>query len=74
MKDFRQLKVWKKAHLLTLAAYRSTAKFPRQERFGLTGQIRRWSSYYAALNMGLLGVGRLLTALVHKVISDRQAA
>lgn len=44
MKDFRQLKVGRKAHLLTLAAYRSTAKFPRQELFGLTSQIRRCSA------------------------------
>ena len=44
MKDFRQLKVWRKAHLLTLAAYRSTTKFPRHELFGLTSQIRRCSA------------------------------
>jgi four helix bundle protein len=41
MKDFRQLKVWDKAHQLTLAAYRSTQGFPSDERFGLTSQIRR---------------------------------
>src|SRR5437868_15524000 len=45
MKDFRHLNVvWRKAHLLTLAAYRLTAKFPRQELFGLTSQIRRCSA------------------------------
>jgi hypothetical protein len=31
MKDFRELKVWQKAHQLTLAVYRITTDFPRQE-------------------------------------------
>ena len=48
MKDFRQLKVWEKAHQLTLAVYRVTANFPRQEAYGLTGQIRRASSSICA--------------------------
>ena len=41
MKDFRQLKVWEKAHQLTLAVYRVTKTFPSDERYGLTSQIRR---------------------------------
>src|SRR5438876_3356933 len=41
MKDFRQLKVWEKAHLLTLTVYPITARFPREETYGLTAQIRR---------------------------------
>ena len=41
MKDFRQLKVWQKAHQLTLAIYQATATFPREEIYGLTGQMRR---------------------------------
>lgn len=40
MKNFRDLKVWEKAHLLTLDSYRVTNAFPRQELFGLTSQIR----------------------------------
>ncbi len=40
MKDFRGLKVWEKAHHLTLAVYKSTATFPRNEWHGLTRQIR----------------------------------
>ena len=43
MRDFRQLKVWEKAHKLTLAVYRATALFPQQELFGLTSQLRRAS-------------------------------
>lgn len=41
MKDFRELKVWEKAHQLTLAVYRHTASFPREELYGLTSQLRR---------------------------------
>jgi hypothetical protein len=29
VKDFRELKVWQKAHQLTLAVYQLTASFPR---------------------------------------------
>jgi len=38
MQDFRELKVWQKAHGLTLAVYRLTAAFPRAEMYGLTSQ------------------------------------
>lgn len=48
MKDFRRLKVWEKAHLLTLEVYRLTARFPREELYGLTSQIRRCSASIGA--------------------------
>jgi four helix bundle protein len=48
MKDFRDLKVWEKAHQLTLAIYRLTATFPREERFGLISQVRRCSASIGA--------------------------
>jgi four helix bundle protein len=41
MKDLRELKVWQKAHQLTLAVYHVTTQFPREELCGLTSQIRR---------------------------------
>jgi four helix bundle protein len=41
MQDFRELKVWQKAHALTLAVYRETKRFPREEIYGLTSQLRR---------------------------------
>jgi four helix bundle protein len=44
MKDFHELKVWQKAHQLTLAVYQITATFPREELYGLTTQLRRCSS------------------------------
>jgi four helix bundle protein len=48
LKDFRQLKVWEKAHQLTLSVYRATGEFPKEERHGLTDQIRRASASIAA--------------------------
>jgi len=42
------LKVWEKAHQLTLEVYRATASFPREEAYGLTSQIRRASSSIGA--------------------------
>jgi len=44
MKDFRELKVWEKAHKLVLACYKLSRHFPPDERFGLTSQIRRCSA------------------------------
>ncbi len=41
MRDFHSLKVWQKAHTLTLALYEATATFPQTHRFELTSQIRR---------------------------------
>jgi four helix bundle protein len=48
VKDFRQLKVWQRAHELTLAVYQVTASFPRKELYGLTAQMRRASSSIGA--------------------------
>ena len=41
MKNFKDIKVWKKAHDLTLKVYKVTELFPKDERYGLTSQIRR---------------------------------
>jgi four helix bundle protein len=41
LKDFRELKVWQRAHELTLAMYGATARFPKEETYGLTAQLRR---------------------------------
>ena len=48
VKDFRELKVWQRAHGLTLAIYRATGSFPREELYGLTSQLRRASASIAA--------------------------
>jgi four helix bundle protein len=43
MQDFTQLKVWQKSHNFTVNLSKITAKFPSEEKFGLTNQIRRAS-------------------------------
>jgi four helix bundle protein len=48
VQDFHTLKVWEKAHQLTLDVYRVTVAFPKEEMNGLTSQIRRASSSIAA--------------------------
>ncbi|MGD0694337.1 MAG: four helix bundle protein [Terriglobia bacterium] len=48
MRNFRDLKVWRKAHEVTLDVYKSTLKFPKEEMYGLTSQIRRASTSTAA--------------------------
>lgn len=48
MRNFQELKVWNKAHEVTVAAYKATAGFPKQEMFGLTSQIRRSASSIGA--------------------------
>jgi four helix bundle protein len=44
MQDFRNLKVWEKGHALTLATYRESLNFPKDELFGLRLQMRRTAS------------------------------
>jgi len=48
MRNYEDLQVWRKAHVLTLAIYESTRCFPSEQRFGLTSQIRRSCSSIGA--------------------------
>ena len=48
MRDFRELKVWQKAHSFALNIYRQTQEFPTEERFGLTIQLRRAAASVAS--------------------------
>jgi four helix bundle protein len=48
MEDFKDLKVWVKAHELTLGIYRRTRSFPKEELYGLTSQLRRASASVGA--------------------------
>ena len=41
LKNYRDLKVWQKSYRLCLDLYRITKKFPKEEIYGLTSQIRR---------------------------------
>ena len=66
MKDFRDLKVWEKAHALVLACYGATKPFPREEIFGLVSQIRRAASSIPA-NIAE-GCGRRGNAELHRFL------
>ena len=44
MQSFSNLRVWEKAHRLTLDVYALSKAFPRDEMFGLTSQMRRSSA------------------------------
>ena len=39
--SFRDLLVWQRAVQMSVVIYRLTANFPKEEVFGLTGQLRR---------------------------------
>jgi four helix bundle protein len=43
MQNYKDLKVWQKAHALTLMVYKITKCFPKEETFGMTSQMRRAS-------------------------------
>ena len=47
---YRDLVAWKRSHELTLAVYKQTKRFPAEERFGLTSQLRR-ASYSVPANI-----------------------
>ena len=47
VKTFRDLKVWQKAHTLTLDLYKITRDFPNDEKFGIVAQVRRSASSIA---------------------------
>jgi len=66
MKDFTDLKVWAKAHEVTLAVYQITRNFPREEIYGLTSQMRRAAASVAA-NIAE-GCGRRSDAELHRFL------
>ena len=44
MQNYKELKVWRNAHSLTLDVYKATQSFPGEEKFGMISQLRRASS------------------------------
>lgn len=40
-KGFQRLNVWQEGHEFAIMIYKATEKFPKEEKFGLTSQIRR---------------------------------
>ncbi|WP_430966938.1 four helix bundle protein [Spongiimicrobium sp. 2-473A-2-J] len=41
MRDYRKYDIWKLGHEITLNIYKLSAAFPEEERYGITGQVRR---------------------------------
>jgi four helix bundle protein len=41
VEDFKNLRVWQRAHELTLGVYRKSRTLPDEEMYGLTSQLRR---------------------------------
>lgn len=48
MQNYKDLKVWEKAHYFTIQVYKVSDAFPKTETYGLTNQLRRASSSIAA--------------------------
>ena len=48
IEHFTDLDAWKLAHQLTISVYSTTQHFPKNELFGLTGQLRRAASSIGA--------------------------
>ena len=44
MRDYTKLTVWQKSHELALETYRAVARFPKNETYGLSAQMRRAAS------------------------------
>jgi len=57
-KGFRKLIVWQRAHQLSLMVYKFTEKFPKNEIYGLTSQLRRAAVSVAANIAEGYGYGR----------------
>ena len=41
LKNYKELKVWQRSYQLCLEIYKITKGFPKEERYGLTSQLRR---------------------------------
>lgn len=43
MQNYKDLKIWERGHHFTLKVYEVTRKFPKEELYSLTNQLRRAS-------------------------------
>lgn len=48
MRDYTKIEAWKLADDLTVAVYKATKSFPKEELYGVTSQLRRAASSVAA--------------------------
>ena len=85
MKSYEELDVWQKGVSLAIEVYKVTELFPRSERFGLMGQIRRAATSIPAniaegwgrgstkeyIQFLLVARGSLLELETHLVISQK---
>ncbi len=67
VRSFRDLEVWQRSMELTVMVYRLTQKFPREEMFGITSQLRR-AAVSIASNIAE-GQGRLNTREFRQYLS-----
>mgnify|MGYP000123799341 CR=1 FL=1 len=50
MRDYTKIRAWKKADDFVVAVYEATRRFPKEELYAVTGQIRR-AAYSAPANI-----------------------
>jgi four helix bundle protein len=48
VQEFTKLKVWQKAHALTIGVYTATSGYPKEEQFGVANQLRRAATSISA--------------------------
>ena len=41
MRDYKKYTIWREGHKITLAVYALTHRFPKEELYGITSQLRR---------------------------------
>lgn len=50
MQPYERLIAWQRAHAFALEVHRATAQWPKEERYGLTSQVRR-AAFSSAVNI-----------------------
>lgn len=59
IRNFSDLQVWQSAHQMALEIYKVSARFPKEEQYGLTSQMRRAAvSVPANIAEGFARVGK----------------
>lgn len=70
--SFEDLLIWQKAIDLSVEIYRATARFPKEEMFGLTSQLRR-ASNSVSLNIAE-GTAKSTATYVYQLVNARGSA